>query len=506
MTNKKRFALLVPIIAMLLLAAACSSPETGTAPRTKLKGETVPISIIANLHTPTVPSDRIEKIMEEATGTQLNIQWVPDGSYEERVNAAVATETLPQAVFLKNSASLMQFRGAIRDGQFWEIGPLLDEFPNLARLSDEVLRNTSVDGRIYSLYQERPLSRQGIIYRADWAERLGLSAPSSLDKLYEMLERFTNGDPDGNGRKDTIGLADRSDLVYGAFKTIASYFGVPNGWEEEGGKLKPEFMFPEYVAAMNFVRKLHQEGLVNEDFPVMGKADQQELFIQGKAGVYIGSLSDVVSLHAKLTKNNPDAKLDMHNRVTGPEGERVWSTPGYGAVVLFPKSAIPDDKRLMEVLAFFDKLMEPELANMLNWGIPGEHYELIDGKVVQSPDYERLNKESRPYLSMQVGGPGSIPGFLEAGSTLPVRLKSEKLVKDNESILVHDPTAALDSATFNDIGERLQDIITDATYHYMIGMMTEKEFGAEVERWKKEGGDRIIREFNEALSKQRKAL
>lgn len=504
MTNNKRFALL-PMIAMLLLTAACSAPGTGTASRPEPGGEIVPITIMANLHTPTVPSDRIEKIMEEATGTKLHIQWVPDGSYEERVNAAVATETLPQAVFLKNSASLMQFRGAIRNGQFWEIGSLLDEFPNLSRLSEEVLRNTSVDGRIYSLYQERPLSRQGIIYRADWAERLGLSPPSTLDKLYEMLEKFTNGDPDGNGRKDTIGLADRSDLVYGAFKTIGSYFGVPNGWEEEGGKLKPEFMFPEYVAAMDFVRKLHREGLVNEDFPVTSKADQQELFIQGKAGLYIGSLSDAVSLNSKLTKNNPDARLDVHNRVMGPEGERVWSTPGYGAVVLFPKSAIPDEERLKEVLAFFDKLMEPELANMLNWGIPGEHYELKDGKVVQSTDYERLNKESRPYLAMQVGGPGSIPGFLEAGSTLPVRMKSERLVKDNESILVHDPTAALDSATFNDIGERLQDIITDATYHYLIGMMTKEEFGAELERWRQEGGDRIIREFNEALTNQRKA-
>ena len=168
------------------------------------------ISIMANLHTPEVPSDRIEKMVEEATNTELEIQWVPDGSYDEKMNASFATGTLPMAVYIKNQTSFIMLRDAIRNGQFWEVGHLLPEYPNLSKLNPDVLKNTSVDGKIYSLYQERPLSRQGLIYRKDWADKLGLAAPTNVDELYAMLKAFKEQDPDGNGAADTIGLTDRS--------------------------------------------------------------------------------------------------------------------------------------------------------------------------------------------------------------------------------------------------------------------------------------------------------
>src|SRR5690625_6385072 len=108
-----------------------------------------------------------------------------------------------------------QFKEAIRDDQFWEVGPYLDEFENLGKLKDTIVENTKVDGKVYSLYQGRPLSRQGIIYRKDWADNLGIEAPTTIEEFYEMNRAFTEDDPDGNGEDDTIGLADRADLVYG---------------------------------------------------------------------------------------------------------------------------------------------------------------------------------------------------------------------------------------------------------------------------------------------------
>ena len=66
------------------------------------------------------------------------------------------------------------FKEAIRDDQFWEIGPYFEEFKNLGKLKEAVVKNTMVDGKVYSLYQGRPLSRQGLIYRKDWADKLGL--------------------------------------------------------------------------------------------------------------------------------------------------------------------------------------------------------------------------------------------------------------------------------------------------------------------------------------------
>lgn len=471
--------------------AADNSPSASAAPATPTK-----ITIMANLHTAEVPSDVIEKLVEEKTNTDITFQWVPDGSYEEKLNASFATGTLPQATFMKNQSTLLMFRDAIRNGQFWEIGPLLKDYPNLKNLDPTVVNNISVDGKVYAIYQERPLSRQGVIYRKDWADKLGLAEPKTTEDLYNMAKAFKEKDPDGNGKADTIGFTDRNDLIYGAFKTLSSYFGTPNGWGLKDGKLQPDFMDPAYIETMKFIQRLHKDGLINKDFPVTSKTDQQNLFVTGKAGIYIGSMQDVQSLNPKLIELNKEAKMDVANRIKGPNGkEGVWAIPGYGSAVMFPKNAVKTEKELKSILAFFDKLMSPELANLIYYGVEGKHYTLQEGKVVVTDDSKLFDREVKPYQALQVGGPSTVK-MLESFWKLSVKAKAEQLVLDNNKILINDPTAPLDSKTYAERGVRLQEIIKDATYKFMLSSIDEAAFKAEVEKWRKEGGDKIIEEYN----------
>ena len=111
---------------------------------------------------------------------------------------AFSTNTLAQVILVK-IAQFIQFKEAIRDEQFWEIGPYLDEFENLSQLREDTLENQKIDDKLYSLYMGRPLSRHGIIYRKDWADNLGIEAPKNTDDFFEMLRAFTEDDPDGNG-------------------------------------------------------------------------------------------------------------------------------------------------------------------------------------------------------------------------------------------------------------------------------------------------------------------
>jgi len=494
-----RYLLLITATSLLIVTGCMNTafPKTST-PEENRNPDFAEITIMANLHTPEVPSVMIEHLLEQETGVKLEFQWTPDGSYEEKFNASMALGTLPEAVYLKNASMLTFLRDPINNGLFWEVGPYLEEFPNLRRLEPEVLSNTAVDGKVYGLYQERPLSRQGIIYRKDWADRLGLQAPSTIDELYDMLYQFTFHDPDGNGVDDTVGLTDRSDLVYGAFKTIATYFGTPNGWGKKDGRLLPEFMFEEYKETMRFFRKLHKEGLINRDFPVTAKVDQQELLTAGKAGVYVGAMSDVHSLQLLAEQLNPEAVFDVQNRIAGPKGERVWATPGFGTVVLFPKSSVQTEEELRSVLAFFDQLMSPELANLLHWGIEGVHYTIRNGKAVPFEDLDMKFKDVKPYQGIEIGGPKTIPELLESHFEMPVKEKADRLAEDNESILVNNPTYSLHSSTFDERGVRLQDIIFDATYHYILGVIDDDGFDAEVERWLAEGGRMIIEEYNKS--------
>ena len=206
---KKRMVslLMCLVLAMSFVLAACSSggnngtnnePENtaGADPTAATEESTKPaepekptaITIMLPLNIAETPPDTIKNEVEKLTNTKLTYQFFPADTYEEKLNASFATGSLPEVTYMKNQATFMQMREAIRDGQFWEIGPYFSEFPNLSKLKPEVLNNTKVDGKLYSLYIGRPLARQGIIYRKDWADNLGLSAPTTTDELYNMAE------------------------------------------------------------------------------------------------------------------------------------------------------------------------------------------------------------------------------------------------------------------------------------------------------------------------------
>ncbi len=491
-------------LAMLLLMSCGKS----SAPSSNMNDQTADrfeLTIMANLHTKEVPDGKIETIIEELTNTEITIQWVPDGHYEEKLKTAFAMGTLPQAVYLKNQGSLAMFKDAIRDDQFWEVGPYLTEFENLSKLKLNVLQNTSVDGRIYSLYQGRSLSRQGVIYRKDWADHLELQEPKTTEDLFEMARLFTDNDPDQNGMNDTIGLADRSDLVYGAFKTVSSYFGTPNNWGLKNGQLLPEFMFEEYIDTMDFFHELYQNGYINQSFPVASKTNQLALIKNGTAGIYIGSMGDVLSLYNDALALNPDVEFAVTNRIVKPDGkEGIWSIPGYGTVVLFPKTAIKDEAELRKVLSFFDKLMTHEASNLITWGIEGEHYRVSAEQRADTSiaPYGVKDREVKPYEALEIGEPGT-NGRYEGDFDYEVKERADELVKDNEQVLIDDPTAPLDSKTNNEKGIGLQNMIDDATYLYILGEIDEAGFQKAVKSWEKQGGQQVITEFNEAWMNKR---
>jgi putative aldouronate transport system substrate-binding protein len=50
----------------------------------------------------------------------------------------------------------------------------------------------------------------------------------------------------------------------------------------------------------------------------------------------------------------------------------------------------------------------------------------------------------------------------------------------------------------------VRKIIDDATFKFISGSIDENAFKAEVEKWKKQGGDKIIEEINASNAKVKK--
>ncbi|MDU4694690.1 MAG: extracellular solute-binding protein [Paenibacillus sp.] len=485
------------LLIIVSLLVGCMNRDTHLQATT---GEDQPyLSILAPLHFPQPPSKEIMAKIEELTDVRLDLRWVPEGVYTDKMMTGLTTNSLAKVSFVKFSDYHL-VKNAIRSDVFWEIGPYLAEFPNLSQLDPEILDQAAVDGKVYGVYTERPSSRQGIILRKDWLDHLGLEEPKTLDELYEVLRQFTYGDPDGNGKQDTLGVVDRNDLVYGIFKTLSSYFGTPNNWKIEDGRVIPEFMTDEYMNTMNFMKKLYDEQLINLDFPLTSKEVQRDRFIRGEAGVLIGSMTDVQRLSIEARAINPDADFTLVNRIQGPYGYKVWSIPNFNGLYLFSKKMIPTEQDLRDALRFFDRTMDRDVANLMMYGFEGRHYRTENGKVILPEETSQLRvNEVNPLYSLMIADIGN-PNLMEVAQKEQLTQIAEQLSKDNEAFLVDDPTVRLSSPTYDERSAELSTIIGDATYNYILGRLNAEGFQQEIERWKQNGGQAVIREFEEALS------
>jgi putative aldouronate transport system substrate-binding protein len=457
------------------------------------------LSIMLPLHQSKGPPEPLIQEIENKTGYTLSIQWIPDDIYSNKMLNVLENKNSGQAMFVKPT-DITAVKSAIRSDLFWNIGPYLEYYPNLKLLNTGSINSYKIDGKIYGLSNERPESRQGVIIRRDWLERLGLQEPRTIDDLYKVMKAFAENDPDGNGKPDTLGLADRGDLYYGAFKTLSSYFGTPNGWLLSGGKLTPEFETPEYLATMDFMKKLYNENIINKDFPVTSKSVQRFMFITGKAGVYIGSLADAPRLLEETRQVNPAANFTVINRVEGPKGYGVWSTSGSNGMFLFSKMTIKTEEELKEALAFFDRTMDKDVSNLLMYGIENVHYKLIDGMVsiTDSAMYTLANNEVTPLNTLMIANITN-PNLYKrypAGTDPFLQLVNEKIA-DNSSFLINNPAAYLSSDTYDARNVELNSIISNATYNYILGKLDREDYIKETEFWRERGGNQVIEELEQ---------
>lgn len=477
-------------------ASAQPQASQGASSAPADSGKKLELSMMALLYGANPPTDTVLKLVEEKTNTKIDFTWVPANVYTDKLTTAIAASTLPKIIQvpnteMKNTAVV----NAIRSGMFWEVGNYLKDYPNLMKyLNPQILESTKYYGKLYSIFYEIDISRQGTQYRKDWLDKLGLKEPTNLTELYEVLKAFTYNDPDGNGVQDTYGAVDRNELPYSAFKEIAMWHGTPHEWGlDEAGKLKPDFMFKEYMDALKYTKKLYDEKLINQDFTVTSPAQQEEKFLNGKGGMMIGN---IFARQEKLTKVNPNGKIGIFNRIEGPKGFRNWGGSGLASLYLFPKTSVKSEAELKQILGFFDKLLVPETYNLLGMGIEGRHYKKVDDTTIEFlPESTDLRTNEISPLSNVLHFANF--NYLKQKQTDPVWAEVLDAIADNKSIAVMNPAATLLSPTQAEKGTELQKIITDATYKFILGTINEDGFNKEVDKWRKGGGDKIVEELNE---------
>ncbi|WP_144027912.1 extracellular solute-binding protein [Paenibacillus sp. 32352] len=504
MNWKKTWAVTTVTAVAVAAIAGCGNdakPEASKAGDGKEAPFPISVMLKGYYNDSATAESKVWKKIEEYTNVKLDLQFTPDANYGDKLNITLASGTLPSLVFV-NNAKVSAVANAINGGAFWEIGPYLKDYPNLSKANQTILNNTSVNGKYYGLYVTRPIGRMAISYRKDWLDNLGMKEPKTIDEFYNMLKAFASNDPDKNGKDDTYGMV--VTRYGGPWDIMQTWFGVPNKWGEKDGKLVPAHLTPEYMEALKFFKKLYDEKLVNQDFAVYDSAKWNDPIINGQAGVAIDVAERSYQIDEKMKQNNSKGYIDLIGAVSGPTGLHNLPTAGHNGMFLISKTAVKTEAELKKVLAFLDKTNDKEMQILISQGIEGVHYKVEDGKLVplllatdpMTPDINNKNVTqlltSIPYLTPELFKPNT-----------PLRAKALEVMKENEKIAVHNPGEPFTTPTYTQKGTQLDQIVDDARTKFIVGKIDEAGFKAEMELWKKNGGDDYIKEMNELYAKSK---
>lgn len=502
---KYRKNILVPILLILLvlLPFGCAKDKQSVnevPAQPPHDAAPFPISIMTTSFTknPAGKDSPVLKEVEKYTNTVLDIQWGSNSSYEDELNLAFASGDLPDVVLITSKSSGVIT--AARTGAFYELTPWLDGYENLRQANQTVLNNVRIDNQLFGIPRMRTLGRYGVVYRKDWLDNTGLAVPKTIDDFYAMLKAFTENDPDQNEHDDTYGLILTN--MTGSLDIMQTWFGVPKDWGvSTDGKLVPAHLTGEYREAMRFFRKIYEEKLVNQDFPLFDPERWNDPFVTGRAGCIVDVLDRANTIVGRLERIGGNRSMvDVFAAVSGRTGLKNLSTSGYNG--FYAISGRKSESELKTILAFFNKLNDRDMQDLLYHGIEDRHYIVKNGEVTRQMA-EGVSETERNDLSMLLT-------FIPRDLTTPVamdalRKKILLLQTENEKNLVSNPAESFTSEVYSTKGNFLDDLISDARMKYITGEIDDSAFENTLDIWLESGGSQYIQEINAQYAAQQQA-
>lgn len=453
--------------------------------------------------------------IEALCNVDLQITWVPNGDYTQKFNTLMASEDQPMVMVTTSALSKSStYLDYCKDGVFWDLTDFIAErelFVN-ELTTPYALKVAAVGDRNYMFPLLVSSARVAMLYRKDWLDKLGMSVPTTAQEFYEMVKRFTEDDPDGNGIKDTYGFAyiDDADkeLTYAGFDTLAVALGAPNRWGVNAeGKIMPYFTFKEYKDTLNLFKDMYDNGYMNSDFALIKGNDKHLPLGEGKAGAmfttatngrYPGGKYD--QLFSTIT---PTAQIGRNYLLTTPDGRQVvnstLSVGGMGGVVL-PKLSVKDEATVRRIMDFFEQLQSTDEnggCKLLTVGVEGLHYtqDKATGVITISPEQQQLRVSDGSSEVFASIAPRRVvaPDFGQGRTDLDL-INLEAVA--NEPYAVPDLSIGKFTPDQLSLESNLALIISDARVQYIMGQIDEAGFDKAVSDWMEQGGNDLIAAVN----------
>ncbi len=292
---------------------------------------------------------------EKKTGVKIKWTEVSSDAFEDQLALRLTTGKLPDVIIKGGVSNSSQLKYG-EQGYFLNLmeGNRLETFaPNywaLAEKYPEILSASKMpDGSVYSLGMVRNSTGSTIasklFFNQDWLNAVGAKVPTTADEFYEVLKKFKNNDPNGNGVADEVGLYIKPDhLQYVTF----GMFGIGNrgrnnsyiDWDEKNEKVRYFAATDGFRDWVEWASKLYREGLLNKEY-----FD----FSESNLGNHINNNVCGVFAYTNLCMIGQEAQKKfayLNGAMTGPNGDKdyygVNSIGTTGAYIITTQCKYPE--------------------------------------------------------------------------------------------------------------------------------------------------------------------
>jgi putative aldouronate transport system substrate-binding protein len=328
----------------------------------------------------------LTQYMENLHHVGLDFYMLPSGSAEIRskVSLMVASDDLPDILMISLPTETVLEYGS--KGAIIPLNKYLDDpaaAPHFAAIREadkvKVLNSiTSADGNIYSLFKFETGPWNDTSHRLwinqAWLNKLGLKTPATTGELRDVLTAFRDQDPNGNGRKDEIGLYGWFEGGYGE-NTIAAllnsfifYNKDRLSLDASGGRIIAPFTEGAFRKGLIYLSDLAKEGLLR----VSLFTDDQQTF-----RATLNNDPPIVGMTTAGSLGNwPDAdananflEMTLIPPLRGPDG--ISYTP-YNEYVPSPLGMISSRSKNQDLaFKFLESFLDLDLSMTARWGEEG---------------------------------------------------------------------------------------------------------------------------------------
>lgn len=395
-----------------LLLAACGNGES-KATEGGADGEPLTLTFFSADLTQDDPFTNpvAEKITEE-TGIKLEISH-PVGGDEQAIPLMIASGDYPDMIFAKGDINKMIDAGALipLDDMIEERGDNLKEL-----YGDQMdrLRNSLEDPQIYHLGTGGVTNTYNVTSGTNQIalkvlKQQGYPEIKTLEDYEKALTNYIAENPTTEDGQEHIGLS----LLGSDWRwliTVGNPSGFAGGMQDDGqwhvdeatGDTVYKFQLPEVKEYFKWLNHMNDVGLLDpESF-----TQTYDTYIAKLSSGRVLGLADqdwnYMSAVAALKQEGKDESLWAPLPTTLGEEYVSQSTKDYGFTGTTGISITSTSEHQEEAFDFLDWMASEEAQILVNWGVEGVNYEMVDGKRVQTEE-DRENSNTNANYNVESG-------------------------------------------------------------------------------------------------------